>query len=174
MRCNRRVRPPSPLHPCPQKSPQLTNHHSIQKRAGASTCSIGIARVFGDINWDITVYNIEAANRQDINIIASPKNQVMDKGQSITIKDGVPQPITITNVDNAPVFDYDIEDLKAPLDNPDPGLTKVQLTFEIEEAGLKWTTKDCWAGSVIFSAGWESWSCDYACNLTSTASAREL
>jgi hypothetical protein len=97
----------------------------------------------------------------------------MDKGESITVTTGIPQPIKITNVDNAPPFDYDVQELQAPLDNPDVGMTKVQLTFEIEEAGLKWTTSDCSAGSVIFSAGWESWSCDYACNYTTTAS-REL
>ncbi|KAE9375894.1 hypothetical protein N431DRAFT_370828 [Stipitochalara longipes BDJ] len=145
---------------------------NIQQRAATGTCSIGIARIFGDINWDITVYNVPASDRQDINIIATLPNAVMDKGQSVTVSNGVPQPITITNVDNAPVFDYDVQVLQAPLDNPDAGITKVQLTFEVE-GGPKWTTKDCWAGSVIFSAGWESWSCDFACNYTVNSS-REL
>jgi hypothetical protein len=151
---------------------QLTPH-SVQQRSNSGTCSIGIARIYGDINWDLTVYNCAASERQDFNIIATVKNAVMDKGESITVTSGIPQPIKITNVDNAPPFDYDIQLLQAPLDNPDVGMTKVQLTFEIEEAGLKWTTSDCSAGSVIFSAGWESWSCDYACNYTMTAS-REL
>jgi len=115
---------------------------------------------------------VPAAERQDINIIATVQNAVMDKGGSVTVSSGVPQPITITNVDNAPVFDYDVEVLQAPLDNPDVGITKVQLAFEVE-GGVKWTTEDCWAGSVIFSAGWESWSCDFACNYTVTSS-REL
>jgi hypothetical protein len=145
----------------------------VQQRANSGTCSIGIARIFGDINWDLTVYNVPASDRQDFNIIATMQNAVMDKGESITVTTGIPQPIKITNVDNAPAFDYDVQVLQAPLNNPDPGLTKVQLTFEIEEAGLKWTTEDCSAGNVIFSAGWESWSCDYACNYTTTAS-REL
>jgi hypothetical protein len=162
---------PAPQFPAPNTEvmPQLI-HHSIQQRASSATCSIGIARIFGDINWDITVYNCPASDRQDINVISTLPNAVMDKGQSVTVSSGVPHPITITNVDNAPVFNYDIQDLKAPLDNPDVGMTKVQLTFEIKDVGLKWTTKDCWAGSVIFSAGWESWSCNYACNLTTTAS----
>ena len=118
------------------------------------------------------MYNVPAAERQEINVIATLDNAVMDKGQSVTVSSGVPQPITITNVDNAPPFDYDVQVLQAPLDNPDVGLTKVELSFEVED-GPKWTTADCWAGSVIFSAGWESWSCDFACNYTVTAS-REL
>jgi hypothetical protein len=167
----RRDRRVCPTFPAPKK-PQLIPH-SVQQRSNSGTCSIGIARIYGDINWDLTVYNCAASERQDFNIIATVKNAVMDKGESITVTSGIPQPIKITNVDNAPPFDYDIQVLQAPLDNPDVGMTKVQLTFEIEEAGLKWTTSDCSAGSVIFSAGWESWSCDYACNYTMTAS-REL
>ena len=120
----------------------------------------------------MTVYNVPASDRQDFNIVATLKNAVMDKGESITVTTA-PQPIKITNVDNAAVFDYDVQELRAPINNPDPGITKVKLTFEIPEAGLKWNTSDCYAGSVIYSAGWESWSCDYACNTTATA-AREL
>lgn len=39
----------------------------------------------------------------------------MGKGESITIPTsaGVPQAITVTNVDNAAVFDYDVPELKA-------------------------------------------------------------
>jgi len=140
----------------------------LHERQSTGTCSIGIGRLFGDINWGITVYNVAAADRQDFNIIATMQNAVMDKGQSITVT-GVPQAITITNVDNAAVFDYDVPELRAPITDPDNGLTKVQLDFEIKDAGLKWSTDDCYAGSVIFSGGWESWSCDYACNLTAPA-----
>jgi hypothetical protein len=144
----------------------------LHRRQSTGTCSIGIARLFGDINWDITVYNVAAADRQDFNIIATMQNAVMDKGQSVTVQ-GPPQPITITNVDNAPVFDYDVPELQAEISDPGNGETKVQLQFEIPDSGLKWSTDDCYAGNVIFSAGWESWSCDYACNMTASA-AREL
>jgi len=95
----------------------------------------------------------------------------MDKGQSITVSSGVPNAITITNVDNAPVFDYDEAVLVAPLDGVGNGLTKVDLSFEIKDTGVNWTTADCGAGNTIFSAGIESWSCDFACELTS---AKEL
>ena len=89
----------------------------------------------------------------------------MDKGQSITVSG-----ITITNVDNAPVFDYDVPELRAPLDDPANGVTKVQLEFQL--GSTKWTTDDCGAGNVIWSAGRESWSCDFACG--SVTAAREL
>jgi hypothetical protein len=62
-----------------------------------STCSLGIGRVSGSINWDVTVYNVPQSLRQDVNIVATAKNQIMGKGQSLTVNG-----ITITNVDNAP------------------------------------------------------------------------
>jgi len=131
-----------------------------------SLCSLGIGRVAGEIRWDITVYNVPQALRQDVNIIATATGQVMDKGQSITVNG-----ITITNVDNAPVFDYDVPELVAPLADPANGITKVELQFEM--GSTNWTTADCGAGNVIFSAGRESWSCDFACGSLTTA-AREL
>ena len=100
------------------------------------------------------------------------KNAVMDKGDSVIIS-SLPQPITITNVDNAPTFDYDIPELKADYTNPTTGDTKVHLKFEVKGTGVKWDTSDCWAGNVVLSGGWESWSCDYSCNQTAPA-AREL
>lgn len=50
----------------------------------------------------------QAAQRQDWNIIATLRNQNLGKGESITVltSAGVPQAITITNVDDAPVFEY--------------------------------------------------------------------
>jgi hypothetical protein len=98
-------------------------------------------------------------------------NANMGKGDSITVTQGVPHPITITNVDNAPVFDYDVPELRANMADPQTGLTKVQLKFEIPDQKLSWTSADCGAGSVVFSAGIESWSCDFACQ---TPSAKEL
>jgi len=50
-------------------------------------------------------------------------------------------------------------------------MTKVDLSFEIKDTGVKWTTADCGAGNTIFSAGIESWSCDFACDLSA---AKEL
>ena len=93
------------------------------------------------------------------------KNAPMDKGQSITVT-GPPQPITITNVDNAPVFNYDVPELRAPISDPTTGLTKVQLQFQIPDANLTWTTDDCGPGSVVFSGGRESWSCDFPCTIS--------
>lgn len=44
----------------------------------------------------------------------------MGKGESITVPTsaGVPQAITISNMDDAPVFEYDIPELKANWDDP--------------------------------------------------------
>ena len=84
----------------------------------------------------------------------------MDKGQSMTVS-GPSSTITITNVNNAPAFNYDVPELQAPLDDPANGITKVQLNFQY--GSTNWTTADCWPGNVIFSAGRESWSCDFAC-----------
>lgn len=86
----------------------------------------------------------------------------MDKGDSITVNG--PQDITITNVDNAPAFTYDKPDLVAPLDNPDTD-TKVQLKFKIEGTDTTWTTANCSAQSVVWSAGRESWECEFPCTL---------
>ena len=72
-----------------------------------------------------------------------------------------PPTVTVSNVDNAPVFTYDVPELQAPLDDPSNGFTKVELHFS--SGGTNWTTSDCSAGNVIFSAGRESWSCDFAC-----------
>lgn len=72
-----------------------------------------------------------------------------------------PPTVTVTNVDNAPAFAYDVPTLQLPLDAPGAGATKVQLKFE--SGNSSWGVADCWPGNVIFSAGWESWSCDFAC-----------
>lgn len=138
---------------------------SAKTARDTSTCSLGIGRVAGSISWDITVYNVPQAARQDDHIVATAKNQIMDKGQSVTVNG-----ITITNKDNAPVFDYDVQELRAPLSDPANGVTKVELDFVMGDT--KWTTADCWAGNIIFSAGRESWSCDFPCG--SSQVAREL
>ena len=96
----------------------------------------------------------------------------MGKGDSITVTDGVPHAITISNVDNVPAFDYDTQDIEAPITDPDTGKTKVQLKFEIPDQTYSWTTDDCGAGSVVYSAGIESWTCDFPC--AAAAAAREL
>lgn len=71
-----------------------------------STCSIGIGRQSGSESWDLTVYDVaQAAQRQDWNILTTLKNQVMGKGESITVASSAGA-ITITNVDDAPAFDY--------------------------------------------------------------------
>ena len=113
----------------------------------------------GSINWDVTIYNVPQPERQDVNIVGTATFVPMDKGQSITVTG--PPTVTITNVDNAPVFTYDIPELQAPIADPSNGLTKVQLKFE--SGNNTWTTDDCGAGNVIFSAGRESWSCDFVC-----------
>jgi len=95
-------------------------------------------------------------------------NANMGKGDSITVSQGVPQPITITNVDNAPVFDYDVPELRAPVADPNTGKTVVQLKFDIPDAKYSWTTADCGAGNVVWSAGIESWTCDFPCNAAPT------
>ena len=96
----------------------------------------------------------------------------MDKGQSITVTNA-PQPITITNVDNAPVFDYsDTTSIIAPIADPNTGKTKVKLQFDIPDANLTWTTDDCYAGDVVLSGGRESWSCDFPCSYS--VAAKEL
>ncbi|KUJ09374.1 uncharacterized protein LY89DRAFT_690407 [Mollisia scopiformis] len=134
------------------------------ERASTGTCSIGIARWFGSISWDATVYNVPQAIRQDDNIIGTLTNAEMDKGQSITIQSPA-SAITITNVDNAPVFDYDSSELNASITDPATGTTKVKLDFVLQSGNVTWTTDDCYAGSVVFSAGLESWSCDFPCSV---------
>lgn len=145
-----------------------TNGNSSPR--ATTTCSIGIGRQFGSISWDVTVYNVAQPYRQDFNIIATLHNADMDKGSSLTIPNA-PQTIVITNVDNAPVYEYDLPDLKADF-AANNGDTKVQLEFAVKDAGLKWTTDDCGPGSVVFSGGRESWSCDFPCTLA--AAAKEL
>jgi hypothetical protein len=103
--------------------------------------------------------------RQDINIIAKLKNAKMDKGQSITVS-WPAQAITITNIDNAPVFDYDVPEVRAPITDPNTGKTKVKLQFESKDANVKWTSDDCGAGNVVLSGGRESWSCDFPCTVS--------
>ncbi|KAE8454586.1 hypothetical protein EG329_000209 [Mollisiaceae sp. DMI_Dod_QoI] len=142
------------------------------ERDSTGTCSIGIARWFGSISWDVTVYNVPQPLRQDNNIIATLTNAEMDKGQSITIQSPA-SAITITNVDNAPVFDYDIPELKASISDPATGQTQVKLEFVLANGNHTWSTDDCYAGSVVFSAGLESWSCDFPCSIE-PAQAKEL
>lgn len=95
----------------------------------------------------------------------------MDKGQNATI----PSPagdITITNVDNAPVFTYDEPVLVAPISDPENGYTKTVLNFDIPSAKVNFTTENCGAGNVIWSAGRESWTCDFPCSIA--AAVKEL
>jgi len=61
---------------------QLTTPKKDRTR---ETCRIGIARKIGDINWDIKMYIVAKADRQDFNIAPTMKNAVMDKGQSVTV-----------------------------------------------------------------------------------------
>lgn len=98
------------------------------------------------------------------NVIATLKNAEMDKGQSITVTG--PIPITITNIDNVPVFDYDVEALNQSWSDPSVGSTKVELNFSVQGGG-NWTTEtgSCAPGSVVWSAGIESWSCDFPCDV---------
>lgn len=88
----------------------------------------------------------------------------MDKGQSITIQSSA-SAITITNVDNKPIFDYDSQELNASITDPATGQTKVKLEFEMATGNVTWTTDDCYAANVIFSAGLEGWSCDFPCSI---------
>lgn len=87
----------------------------------AKNCSIGIGRVSFRDTWDLTVYNVPLSEkRQDWNVITTLKKQPMSKGETITIPTsaGVSQAITISNVDNAPVFDYDVPELRADWEEP--------------------------------------------------------
>jgi hypothetical protein len=113
----------------------------------------------GTINWDATIYNVPSAERQTVNIVGTATFVSMDKGQSMTVTG--PPTVTVSNVDNAPVFTYDVPELQAPISDPSNGLTKVELSFE--SGNTTWTQDDCYPGNVIFSAGRESWSCDFAC-----------
>jgi len=136
----------------------------IEKRQSTGTCSVGIARWFGSISWDATVYDVPQAFRQLDNVIGTITNAEMDKGQSITIQSSA-SALTITNVDNAPVFDYNDPLLNASISDPATGQTKVRLEFSLESGNHTWSTDDCYAGSVVFSAGLESWSCDFPCSV---------
>lgn len=141
---------------------------NLQRRD--STCSLGIGRQFATTIWDATVYNVPQAQRQDFDIIGTLRNAPMDKGQNLTLTSTSIPAITITNIDNAVVFDYDTQDLNASISDVNTGKTKVRLSFELA-GGAKWTTDNCTAGSVVISAGRESWSCEFACPLSS---AKEL
>ena len=112
------------------------------------------------------MYNVPQALRQDVNIVATLPSTLMDKGDSITVPG--PIAITITNVDNTPVFNYDVPELQAPVSdyNPTFGDTKVQLDFAIPDGNVTWSTDDCWPGNVIMSGGVESWSCDFPCSIS--------
>jgi hypothetical protein len=147
------------------RNQQLTSHHSIENTKRATgTCSLGIARWFGSISWDVTIYNVPQADRQDANIIATLTNAAMDKGDSITI----PSPasnITVTNVDNAPVFDYDTQVINASITDPATGQTKVRLDFALQSGNVTWSTDDCDSVSVVFTAGLEGWTCNFPCSV---------
>jgi hypothetical protein len=144
----------------------LTQSHSLFPRA-TSTCSLGIGRQFGSVDWDITVYNVPEPQRQDANIIGTLRNAKMDKGQNLTLTPATLSQLTITNIDNAVVFSYDSQELNASISDVNTGKTKVNLSFEVS-GGAKWTTANCTAGSVVISAGRESWSCNFPCTITST------
>ncbi|KAG9239838.1 hypothetical protein BJ878DRAFT_530562 [Calycina marina] len=144
----------------------------LDNRATASTntqsCSLGIGRVQDSPYWDVTVYNIPQAARQDVNIIAKATNQFMPKSGSITISpSSLALPITITNIDNAPTFTYDEPALKAPVVGGEVGTPKVELMFVVGEGqgNTTWTTAGCWAVNVAFTAGIEGWSCDFPCTV---------
>ncbi|CAN8105466.1 unnamed protein product [Discula destructiva] len=87
----------------------LTGAHCAAAQDASTNCSLGIGRHSGSDSWDLTVYKVpQSAQRQDWDILATLKGQHMGEGDSITIPKsaGVPQAITITNVDDAPAFDY--------------------------------------------------------------------
>lgn len=96
----------------------------------------------------------------------------MDKGQSITIQSPA-SAITITNVDNKPILDYDSQELNASFSDPATGQTKVKLSFVMASGNHTWTTDDCYGANVIFSAGLEGWSCDFPCSIEAVQ-AKEL
>jgi len=149
---------------------QARNVEKTERATG--TCSLGIARWFGSISWDVTVYDVPQALRQLDNVIGTLQNAEMDKGQSITI----PSPasaITITNVDNAPVFEYDTPELNASITDPATGQTKVKLDFVLQNGNVTWTTEDCNSVSVVFTAGLEGWTCDFPCSVEAV-DAKEL
>lgn len=100
-----------------------------------------------------------ASLRQDVNVVGTATFVSMDKGQSMTITG--PPTVTVTNVDNAPAFAYDVPELRQALDAPGSGTTTVLLSFE--SGNTTWSTDDCYPANVIFSAGREGWSCDFAC-----------
>lgn len=85
----------------------------------------------------------------------------MALGQNMTLKAGSLSTLTVMNLDNAVVFDYGSAELNASIVSLDTGKTKVRLGFELD--GASWTTDNCTAGSVVISAGRESWSCDFSC-----------
>ncbi|KAH8593810.1 hypothetical protein B0O99DRAFT_626225 [Bisporella sp. PMI_857] len=141
------------------------DNREAAKKDNTGTCSIGIGREMNSINWDITVYNVPQLQRQDVNIIATLKHVPMPKGGSVT----VPSPakaITITNVDNAPVFTYDEPVIKAPFLDPKTGVTNVELKFEIKDGNVTWTSDDCGPVNVAFTGGREGYSCDFPCTVS--------
>ncbi|KAH6718627.1 hypothetical protein BKA61DRAFT_731234 [Leptodontidium sp. MPI-SDFR-AT-0119] len=135
-----------------------SQEENLEKRAG--TCSIGIGRQFADVSWDVTVYNVPQPKPQDVNIVATLRNAKMDKGESLSVS-WPPHTINITNVDNAPVFTYNEPNLKGSFVDFGPGETKVELQFQV--GTTKWTTENCSASSVVFSAGREGWACNFPC-----------
>ncbi|XMA10901.1 hypothetical protein WAI453_003692 [Rhynchosporium graminicola] len=137
-----------------------SQEENLSKRAEYRTCSLGIGRQFADIYWDVTIYNVAQPKPQDFNIMAQLKMAKMDKGDSIAVS-WPPHTINITNVDNAPVFTYNEPNLKAEFTDFEPGETKVALQFQVGTS--KWTTDDCSASSVVFSAGREGWACNFPC-----------
>ena len=89
----------------------------------------------------------------------------MGKGDSVKVPSTAKE-ITITNVDNAPTFAYNNPDLKAPFADVKTGVPKVTLKFEIKDGNMTWTTDHCGTVNVAFSAGRESWSCDFPCTVS--------
>jgi len=148
----------------------LPNAEEKTKRDTSGTCSIGIARLIGRTSWSTTIYNVAQEFRQDLNVIATLKNAEMAKGDSITVPG--PLPITITNIDNAPAFDYDISVQNQSWSGPGFGDTKVELSFSVVGKNQTWTTEtgECGAGSVVWSGGIESWSCDFECDVAAVSS----
>jgi len=89
----------------------------------------------------------------------------MGKGDSIKVPSPAKE-ITITNVDNAPTFAYNEPELKATFADPKTGMPKVTLKFEIKDGNTTWTTEHCGTVNVAFSAGRESWSCNFPCTVS--------
>ncbi|KAK0100156.1 hypothetical protein ONS95_008495 [Cadophora gregata] len=145
---------------CTLRCCAASKEDNLEKRAG--TCSVGIGRQFADVHWDVTIYNVPQPKPQDVNIIATLRNAKMDKGESLSVSwASNTKSINITNIDNAPVFTYNEPNLKGSFVDYEPGKTKVELQFQV--GTTKWSTDDCEASSVVFSAGREGWACNFPC-----------